>query len=694
MTEDVTDSWVRLIPALPLLGAVVHGVMIGLFRRSLSSRAAAFVTLASVGAAFLFVLLTFAELPGRPGGAAVIDRVGTWIGAGVGPRALVVDWALRFDPLAAVMCLLVSGGGLLALVYAGGVLHQDTRDDRGEQRFFALAGLALSAMLLLVLADDAVLLVAAWSVLGVATWWLLGFWYGDDAHARPAMLAFVVGRVGDAALLGAFAMIFQALAEHGGIPAGLQGLRAAQPVLATLVVAWPEVLGGGAAPLAEVASGLVLLAMVTKAAQLPLSGWLAEAVEAPTPALVLVHTVLTVAAPVYVGARLAFLFGAAPIATATAAWIGASTALVGAWVACAQVDVYRLLAWSTASQLGYALVALAAAAESAAIFQLLAHALHKGLLFMAMGAAVAAIGGVRDIRLMGNLGNRLWRTRIDTWVAALSIGGALPLTAGFFALQQVVVAAGAGRAVPGQAALTWVVLLAVSLTAFGIVRLIHETFYGDTRIPASVRWEDIEDPGRPVIWSMGVLTVAAVAGALISMPQIWADLLFTDVENANSLRHFLAEAPAEAEVGETAAAPSEGVDPALRWLLAGRAVSMALLGALPATWLYVYRRSWLDAAAGRLRWLHRALLAGFGLGPALGRLVGTPSLWLAERVLAQRVEVALIEGVTLRGSASAVQRIANAWVRRLQSGSALQYAATAAVATVAAILLLSRAGRG
>lgn len=690
--EAVTATWVRFIPLAPLLAAMLHAVMIGLLRRSLSSLAAAIVTLGSVAAALLFSVLGFAELIGPAGNEAIVDRLGTWIGAGVGPGRVVVDWAFRLDPLAAVMCLMVSGVGLVSLVYAVGEMRGDTRDDRGEQRFFAFASLAIAAMLVLVLADDAVLLVAAWSVLGVATWWLLGFWYGDDANARPAMVAFVIGRLGDAALIGAFGLLFRVLGRQGGIPVGLDGLRAAQPEIASAVIDWPGVLGGGTVAVPEVACLLVLFAIATKAAQLPLSGWLSETVTAPTPALVLVHTVLTVAAPIYVGARLGFLFADAPIAAAVAAWVGGVTALFGALVACAQVDVFRVLAWSTASQMGYALVALAVAAPSAAIFQLLAHAFHKGLLFMAMGVAVAAIGGDRDMRHMGNLGTRLWRTRIDTWVAVLSMVGVLPLTTGFFSLEQVIVAVGVGDAVVGQSLLAWVVLLAVSATGFGIFRLVYASLYGETRIATNIRWEEIDDPGSWILWPMGALAVLAVGGALIGMPQNWADLLFADVDQANSLRHFLTPsadlAAVDVSVDAAAAAAS------LQWSFAGRTVAMALLGVLSAVWLYVYRPAWLDAINARLGWLQRGLVRGFGAGPALIGVMGRPALWVAERVLARRVEGALVEAATLRGSAQVVQHVANGWVRRLQSGSALRYVATTVVATVLVILYLLNASRG
>lgn len=679
-------TWVRFIPLLPLVAALVHGLMIGVFRRNLPTRLAGAITVGSVACSLIFSVFAFAELIGRAPNDAIVDRVATWIGLGIGPSALVVDLALRFDPLSAVMCLLISGVGVITLVYSIGDLQSDTREDRGEQRFFAFASLLLAAMLLLVLAEGFVLLIAAWSAVGVATWWMLGFWYRDDARVRAATLGFVLGRVGDAALIGAFAVTFWTLADAGRFESGFGVLRQAAPVLAAAALDWPALLGGGRVPVSEVACCLVLVAIVTRAGQLPLTGWLGEAIGAPVSALVLVHTVTTVAAPIYLATRLAFLFAEAPIASAAAAWIGATTALVGALVACAQIDVLRVLAWSTASQLGFALVAIGVGAPTASIFQLIAHAFHKGLILMAMGVVVAAIGLERDLWRMGNLGSRLWRTRIDVWIAVLSIAAVLPISTGFFALEQIVVAAGLHAALPGHFALMALLLLAATATAFHVVRLLALSLYGDTRIPSTVRWDELEDPGPLLLWPMGLLAALTLGGALIGMPQMWADLLFSSIEDANSLHHFLAPAVLAADpVLQT---------PAEAWSYAGLAALMGLLGAGSAFFLYLYRPRWVGAITARVGWLHRGLLRGMDLEPALHRLLVAPVLGFADRWLARGVEDRLVEGVTLRGSARIVQALAGGWLRSAQSGSAMLYIVTTLAAGLGLLVFLLQASPG
>lgn len=677
---------VRFIPALPLLAALFHGLMIGVFRRNLSARVAGAITVGSVAGSLILSVVSFAELIGPTSEDAIVDRVGTWIGLGIGSSALVVDLSLRFDPLAAVMCLLITGVGSISLVYSVGDLRGDEREDRGEQRFFAFASLLLGAMLLLVLADDFVLLIAAWSAVGVATWWLLGFWYRDDARVRAATLAFVLGRIGDAALIGAFAVTFWALAEAGSYEAGFVALRQASPTLAAATLEWPVWLGGGPVPVSEVACLLVLLAIATKAGQLPLTGWLGEAIGAPVGALVLVHTVTTVAAPIYLATRLSFLFADAPFASALAAWMGVTTAFVGALVSCAQIDVLRVLAWSTASQIGFAFVAIGVGAPTAAIFQLIAHAFHKGLILMAMGAVIAAIGLERDLWRMGNLGSRLWRTRIDVWIAVLSIAAALPITTGFFALEQIVVAAGVDDTLPGHFVLIALLLSAASATAFSIVRVIALSLYGDTRIPSSVRWDELEDPGPLILWSMAALAAFTIGGALIGMPQMWADLLFSDIQNANSLQHFLA--PSVVAAGST----PDGQAGA--WSYAGLAALMGVLGALPAFWLYLQRPRMLAEITSRIGWLHRGLLRGMDLEPALHRLFIAPVLALAGRWLARGVEERVIEGLTLRGSARVVQSLAGGWLRSAQTGSAMLYIAATIAVGLGLLIFLLHASRG
>jgi NADH-quinone oxidoreductase subunit L len=684
--EALSATWIRFVPLLPLGVAIVHGVMIGLLRRTLSFRAATLVTLGAVAAACVFSALAFAELIGDTGDGAIVDRMGTWIGVGVGRSTLVVDWALRFDPLAAVMCLVVTGVGLLALVHAVGELSVDTRDDRGEQRFYALACLQLAAMLLLVLADDGLLLVAAWTLLGMTTWWLLGYRYTDEHQQRTAMVGLVVGRAGDAALFAAVAILFWAQAFAEPAAAASAGLAAVRPALAGAVLPLPAILGGGALPAAEAVAALVLVAIVTRAAQLPLSGWLAESVGAPIASLVLVHTVTTVAAPILLGARFAFLFVDAPVVASAAAWIGATSAFVCALIACAQTDAIRVLTWSTVSQVGYALVALGVAAPTAAVLHVVAHAFHKALILMAMGAVVAAVGGERDLWRMGNLGSRLWRTRIDTWIAVLSIGGVLPVTIGFFSLEQVVVATSAAPAASGGGYVMWLLLLAVAATGFYIVRLIYLSLYGETRISPQLRWEDLEDPRPVVLWPMGVLAALTVGGALIGTPQTWADLLVAGVDEANSLHHFIA--------------PSLGtpVEPALAsletWTAAGRTIGMSLLGALPAVWLYLYRPGWLDVASARLGGVQRALASGLRLEPGLRRVLGVPLVAIGDRVLDRAIERPVIEGGTLRGSAWLLHLLANGWLRRLQSGSVSLYVILVTLASLGLVAYLVTAGGG
>ena len=669
------------IPALPLLGAVILGVMRGLFRRDISSRWTALVSLGAVVSSLGLLLAAFFELLRSPPDGVLVSRMGTWMGAGIAPDATIVDFAFRLDPLSAVIALLVAGAGFLAIVQSLGTLSMDEREDRGPQRFLGFTCLALAAMLLLVLADDIFLFWAAWCGLGLSTWCLLGFWYADEEQTKAASLAFVVGRIGDATLLAAWVLMLRAGSGTDGSFSGFDELQSVRPGLQAVMFQGAGFLGSDSWTGAEVVAGLILIALLSKSALLPFSRWMIDSAKAPVPALILVQTVLSVGAPIYLGSRMSFVFSDAPWVASWAAWLGATSALFGALMACRQRDVFRLLSWSTVSQLGLALVALAAVDEAAAVFQLIAHALHKGLLLMTMGVVVAAVGGRTDIRLMGNLGSRLWRTRIDTWVAALSICGLVPATVGFFSIEQILFAIAPSEHLAGSMVLVWMVIAAIGVTAFGVMRLVYLTLYGESRIPPSIRWAGIEDPGPALLWPMSLLAVSILVGVLIAMPQIWADLLFVEIQHANSLRYFLGLDPVGLAVEK-------------QWTLVAWASGSAWLGSAAGVWLYLYKPAWWSqitqwSAGHWWRRGHGESRRGHRLEAIwtfrTGRSGGVPFKWIRDGA---------IEGLVLRGGEWGFRNLISQRARRLQSGRASQYFATALLACWAILIGLFWITRG
>ena len=656
---DASVIPLRWIPALPLLGALVLGVVTGILRRELSPRWIGSLGLVSVGSSMVLVLLGFFALLGEPRGGALVDRVGTWIGVGIAPDATTIDFAFRFDALSAVMCLLISVGGVFSIIHALGTQHADQRDDRGAQRFMGFICISLAMMLAVVLADDVFFFWAAWCGLGVATWWLLGFWYADPAQSRAASTLFVLGRFGDMALLAALVLIVDAILGSDGTFAGFAQIDSAEPSLIQKTLEPMLMFGVGEWTVADVCVVLILVAGITKAALFPLSRFMVAGSTAPVTALILVQTLFIAVPFIYLGARLAFVFSQAHSVLGLVGWVGAMTALVAAIFVCLEKDVLRLLAWLTVSQLGLACIALAAIDEAAAIFQLIAHAVNKGLLLMAVGVMVAAVGGHRDLLKMGNLGSRIWRTRVNTWIATLSICGILPLTVGSFAIEQILFAVASSESLPAQGWMIWTILLTMAVTSFGLMRLIYSALYGETRIPSSIRWSGIEDPGPMILWPMGILAVATFVGSLVATPQIWADLLFADIQEANSLRFFLGADSVELAADR-------------QWGLVAGVTACSLFGCMAGVALYLYRPNALilmiprrSDPPSRSGWrMGRRQRVWSSSGVAVPRFGRTNRL--------RSFEEGVIESITLRLSAWFVQSAFGQVIRRLYEGRIVQ----------------------
>jgi NADH-quinone oxidoreductase subunit L len=678
LTEIEQGTWLRWIPLLPLLAAIVMGVSVGVVRRALSDRVVVGLSLAAVGGSLLATVLSFIELISQEKAAPIRDRVATWIGSGVGSRSFNVDFVLRFDALSAVMCLVVTGVGILILVYSFSYMEEDDRDDRGFERFFCYMNLFFSAMLVLVLADNLVLMFMGWEGVALCSYLLIGFWYASNENAAAGAKAFVVGRIGDAGLLIGILLLFWGLAGAGTPSLSFQGIQAGMPALSKQVLTLPALLGGGEIRLVSVIAIALFVGAIGKSAQGPLFVWLPDAMAGPTPVSALIHAATMVTAGVYMVTRLSFLYAAAPEAAALIAWTGALTAVLAALAACVQTDLKKVLAYSTISQLGFMFLAAGVGANTAAIFHLVSHAFFKALLFMTVGVIILAMRHEQDMRNMGNIGSRIRFTRTCMWIGVLSMAGAPP-SAGFFSKEQILSATHSAAHVPGHAGLYWIGLVAVGLTAFYGIRLIYGSIYGETRLPAGVRREEIEDPDSRMLWPMGILAALSVAGFLVGLPQFWGDQF--GVPESNSIHHFLIAAVTDASVAEGAE-----LDPDAEWVLVVRALGMSLAGGLFAVLLYLVRPSWPEKIARRLAAFHRlALNAGY-VDTLYRALVVRPLLALSDRVLFRWLDVRLIDGVLVMGSARALRGLASDFLRYAQSGYAQLYLALMVAGSLAMML--------
>jgi NADH-quinone oxidoreductase subunit L len=438
--------WVLLFP---LLGFIILGVVGRLMARPVILA----VGWGACGLAFLFAAANFISMVRTPVAARVSDVVSfTWVNSGT----FSLSFGQLLDPLSMTMLLVVTGVGLLIHIYSAGYMA----DDPGFWRFFAYLNFFIFAMLLLVSADNFLFLLVGWGLVGLASYLLIGFWYQRPSAVAAARKAFVINVIGDFGLMLAIFLIF---INFGN--------------LAYLSVFGHGPIGEGAATAICL---LLFVACAAKSAQLPLYMWLPDAMEGPTPVSALIHAATMVTAGVYLVARAYPIFEQAPTALLVVASIGGVTALFAATIAVFQLDIKRVLAYSTISQLGYMFMAEGVHDYSGGIFHLVTHAFFKALLFLGAGAVIHALGGEQDMRKMGGLWGRL---RITGWtflIAALAISGIFPL-AGFWSKDEILGSVLAQATATGNAwfYILWIIgLLTAGLTAFYMFRLFFGIFHG------------------------------------------------------------------------------------------------------------------------------------------------------------------------------------------------------------------------
>jgi NADH-quinone oxidoreductase subunit L len=441
-----------LVPALPLAGFAVLALSSGTLGRG----AIAWIGTGSAGLAALVataIATSFAIAP--PPGDAFAQALWRWIEAG----NFSAGASLYLDPLAVVMMLVVTVVGFLIHLYSAEYM----RAEEGYNRYFAYLNLFVAAMLVLVLARDLAFLFLGWEGVGLCSYLLIGFWYREPANGGAAQKAFIVTRVGDAAMAIGLFLLFATL-----------GTLDIPRVLARADSHWTS---GAVMP--ELVAALLLAGAVGKSAQIPLQTWLPDAMAGPTPVSALIHAATMVTAGVYLIARMHPLYTLSPVAQSGVAVIGALTLLVAGGAALVQRDIKRVLAYSTISQIGYMFLALGVGAWTAAIFHFMTHACFKALLFLGAGTVIHALDGEHDILRMGGLRKPL---PLAFW--SMAIGGAslaaLPLvTAGFYSKDLILWSSYASSR--GDAWLWIAGWVGAALTALYIFRLVFCVFFGPLR---------------------------------------------------------------------------------------------------------------------------------------------------------------------------------------------------------------------
>lgn len=572
------NNLIFLIPSLPLAGALVLALM----GRWLSKRTIAFVGAGSVGiSALLAVVMAIEYMGNPPEGASFTQTLWTWMHFGNYTQAI----SFSLDPLSLVMILIVTVVGFFIHLYSTEYMN----DDEGYSRFFAYMNLFVGSMLILVLADNLLLLYLGWEGVGLCSYLLIGFWYTNPANGRAARKAFIVTRIGDTAMALGLFLLFTNL-----------GTLNIQELMTLAPKQWAA--GSGTAVLA---AALLLGGALGKSAQLPFQVWLPDAMAGPTPVSALIHAATMVTAGVYLIARTHVLFELAPVVQSAVALIGAATLLIAGFSALAQRDIKRVLAYSTISQLGYMFLALGVGAWSAAVFHLMTHAFFKALLFLGAGVVIFAQHHEQDMFKMGGLKDKLPVTFWTFLIGSASLS-ALPLvTAGFYSKDLILWKAwssGSGGAVLWAAG-----LFGALITSIYTFRMVFLTFFGESKTAVT------RTPGARILAPLIILAVLSVVGGFLNMPETlegkpWFSDFLQKVLNENKL--------------ETA-----GYEGMLQYI-----ASLVSIAGIFIAWLFFVGRPPYAELIGRRRVfeaVRRFWLAGWDFDALYDRLFVRPFAWFA-----------------------------------------------------------------
>jgi NADH-quinone oxidoreductase subunit L len=636
------------IPLWPLLGFVLNGF----FGRRWGKKAAGVVACVTVLVSFILSVGAFASLLGLEGRrylAAPFD----WITVG----AFHVPFAVLLDPLSAVMILVVSGVSFLIHVYSIGYMAHDP----DQPRYFSFLNLFVFFMLLLVLADNFLVLYVGWEGVGLCSYLLIGFWFRRPSAAKAGMKAFIVNRIGDFGFAIAIFLIYRTF----GTVSFLEVFERAPAMAAAL---------GGTLT----AIGLLLFVGATgKSAQIPLYVWLPDAMEGPTPVSALIHAATMVTAGVYMVARCSAIFASAPVALLVVAIIGAVTALFAATMALVQNDIKKVLAYSTISQLGYMFLACGVGAFAAGIFHLMTHAFFKALLFLGAGSVIHALANQQDLNKMGGLKRFMPTTYWTFLVAALAISGIPPL-AGFVSKDEILWKSFSS---PLGHSILWIVAsITALLTAFYMFRLVFLAFHGEPRFGHDVHPH--ESP-RSMAAPLTMLGILSIVGGWIGWPAI--------LGGGAWFEHFLA--PVFTQANETLHLEAQTESHGLEYGLMVFSVVLGLAGIGWAYRWYVQAPERADAWRARFAGLYRLLYNKYWVDEIYDAAIVRPVVGVS-RAVYRYFDLAVIDGAA-NGVASLAQSLAARGVR-LSTGrfrwGVVTFALGCAVALGWALLTFVRGG--
>jgi NADH-quinone oxidoreductase subunit L len=625
-------TYLWIIPLLPLLGAAANGIFGGRWPKSTVTG----VALSSTTLAFLAALEALREfLSLSPNQIPWIKTYFTWISAG----GFQADFALQVDQLTVIMLLVVTGVGWLIHIYSTGYMH----DDPGYRRFFSYLNLFMFFMLVLILAANYLLMFVGWEGVGLCSYLLIGFYFLKQSATNAGNKAFWVNRVGDFGFLLGLLLIFRTF--------GTLDFATVLPRAASM----PADPAGQIGTLTAIAL-LLFVGAAGKSAQLPLYVWLPDAMEGPTPVSALIHAATMVTAGVYMVVRSHAIFLNAPVAMQVVGVIGCLTALFAATIGLVQTDIKKVLAYSTVSQLGYMFLACGVGAFSAGIFHLMTHAFFKGLLFLAAGSVIHAMGGEQDMRKMGGLRKKIPVTFWTMFMATLAIAGA-PGFSGFFSKDEIL-----NEAQRVSPVLWGLGVLTAGLTSFYMFRLLFLTFFGAGRYDQ--HQVHVHESPKNMTVPLIVLAILSVCGGWMAAPQLMGGV--------NHFQQFLAPVLATGAEPAAAAAESAGGGVEILQALLGAPVIAGLLGFLLAWWFYIKSPEAPKKLADSLSAPYKLLSGKYFIDELYAAVIVRPLVWISDKVLWHGVDERAIDGAV--NGVAFVSRESGDRLRHANTGNIRSYA--------------------
>jgi NADH-quinone oxidoreductase subunit L len=694
--SDSLSTLVPVVPALPLLGAVINGGL-GLAKkglsRVLSGAIASGAMLVSAAISFMILASMLSSSHGEHSAPLISSTLWTWMKVG----SLSVDVGFAVDPLTAVMMCVVTGIGSLIHLYSIGYMDDDADKD-SVWRFFTYLNLFAFAMLCLIMGDNFAMMFVGWEGVGLCSYLLIGFWYTNSDYAAAGKKAFVVNRIGDFLFLCGLFWLFwtlEARTDQNVMNFATLATVVADPQIQALLTA------GGVCSVATCVTLLMFGGATGKSAQIPLYVWLPDAMAGPTPVSALIHAATMVTAGIYMLCRLNFLFVLAPATMAAVATIGVLTAFFAATIALTQNDIKKVLAYSTVSQLGFMFLGVGVGGFVAGFFHVVTHAFFKALMFLGSGSIIHALHHEQDMRKMGGLSKYMKLTYGTFLIGWLAIIG-FPFTSGFFSKDEILWLTFSTEffaELPGGTIMPKVLWLlgaaTAMMTAFYMTRLMAMTFWGefrgghnahghndhshdthshDTHSHGDHGHGDHKPHESPMIIVAPLLVLAllsAVGGAL-NLPHWLAE--------ASWMHHFMAPVFAASEAKVHFAELGTGLELAMGFGTA----ALALCFAGAAYYLFVLNPHQADALAEKLKLLHKGSYNKWFIDELYELTLIGPILLASRQVLWAVVDAQLIDGAV--NGAAAVTKLAGKAHGAMASGKLQVYAIGIAGGTTVLVL--------